>query len=173
MKTRRSPALSWPARTWRAPCQRTSAVAQATRRSMVRSRPAERRLVLMSAFMALSSLPSKRWRNLFSRVRDWTVRMAAMLSDAVAASAPSRLRVRRLASWMRRLLCLAEYHMTGSGMRESSANCQFSASMTANMPARTKMLASMGRRAETVTSLSWETSFTRRRVRSPGRIFWW
>ena len=25
MKTSRSPALSWPARTWRAPCQRTSA----------------------------------------------------------------------------------------------------------------------------------------------------
>ena len=57
MNTSRSPAVSAPASTCRAPCHSTRAVATATSRSIERSSPAASRLVFMSACAAWPSLP--------------------------------------------------------------------------------------------------------------------
>ena len=92
MNTSRSPAVSEPAITCSAPCHSTRAVAQATSRSMERSRPADSRLVFMSALAAWPSLPRNMREKPSSSASDCTVRMADIDSVAVAASDPSRVR---------------------------------------------------------------------------------
>ena len=172
-KTKRSPGESLSRNTSLVPYHKTSEPATAVRTSIDRSRLAASRLAFTSCFQLFVLCLLKASLKTPPSERACTVLIALMVSAAIAAMAPSRLRCFRATSWICGLSVTVRSQKNGNTSSATKVSFQLSQNIKATILQKTRLLATIGRTAVTTTSCSMPTSLTTRTTRSPVFAFVW